>query len=237
MKVIVTAVIRSWAVLENCLSIFLLMDACRPDKFHPFTYSSACKHTLSIWYAKAVSLEIKLRTLLPYPVSRKSQDMSQLLGPKAMSPDNESMAAVQALLHAKEKTDPHGWQQFQQKMQTLKLQRTRTMREAEDMQAALQANDFDGALPAPIQISLIKHSLISGLKQEGGKGQLLIRTCCLISYQQIKLSLWCRCRPQCSAHTAIQVCSLPGSLHNFRVLRDLTVPLRDQTFICTVKTS
>lgn len=52
---------------------------------------------------------------------------------------------VQALLHAKEKADPQGWQQFQQKMQTLKLQRTRTMREAEDMLAALQASEAAGA--------------------------------------------------------------------------------------------
>lgn len=46
--------------------------------------------------------------------------------------------ASQALLHAKEKQDSAGWQQFQQQMQTLKLQRTRAVREAEDIQTALQ---------------------------------------------------------------------------------------------------
>ena len=51
---------------------------------------------------------------------------------------------LQALLRAKEKADPLGWQQFQQRMQTLKLQRTRVVREAEDMQAALQASTLAG---------------------------------------------------------------------------------------------
>ena len=44
---------------------------------------------------------------------------------------------MQALLAAKEKGDPQGWRDFQQRMQSLKLQRTRVVREAEYVQAAL----------------------------------------------------------------------------------------------------
>jgi hypothetical protein len=47
------------------------------------------------------------------------------------------MLLLQALLTAKEREDPPGWQAFQQRMQTLKLQRTRAMREAENVQTAL----------------------------------------------------------------------------------------------------
>lgn len=44
---------------------------------------------------------------------------------------------LQALLAAKEARDASGWQRFQHNMQTLKLQRTRMQREAEDVQVAL----------------------------------------------------------------------------------------------------
>ena len=46
---------------------------------------------------------------------------------------------VQALLAAKQSRDPHGWQQFEQDVQNLKLQRTRTLREVDDIKAALLA--------------------------------------------------------------------------------------------------
>ena len=46
---------------------------------------------------------------------------------------------MQALLAAKQSGDPYGWQQFEQDIQNLKLQRTRTLREADDVKAALLA--------------------------------------------------------------------------------------------------
>lgn len=55
---------------------------------------------------------------------------------------------MQALLTSKEKQDPQGWQDFQQQMQNLKLQRTRLQREAEDVLAAL----------ADAQARISKHS-------------------------------------------------------------------------------
>jgi len=47
------------------------------------------------------------------------------------------LLGLQALLAAKERDNPPGWQAFQQRMQTLKLQRTRAVREAENVQTAL----------------------------------------------------------------------------------------------------
>lgn len=41
-----------------------------------------------------------------------------------------------ALLAAKQKRDPQGWQQFQERIHALKNQRTRARREAEDLQTS-----------------------------------------------------------------------------------------------------
>ena len=55
---------------------------------------------------------------------------------------------MQALLTKKEKRDGQGWKKFQQGMQTLKLQRSRAQREAEDIQAVLKdAQKQAGKLP------------------------------------------------------------------------------------------
>ncbi|KAK9860391.1 hypothetical protein WJX84_004358 [Apatococcus fuscideae] len=45
--------------------------------------------------------------------------------------------AIKALLRTKEKQDPKGWKAFQQQVNTLKLQRTRTQNELEEVQGAL----------------------------------------------------------------------------------------------------
>lgn len=46
-----------------------------------------------------------------------------------------------ALLAAKQKADPRGWQDFQEAVHALKNQRTRALREAEDLQASIFAAD------------------------------------------------------------------------------------------------
>ena len=61
-----------------------------------------------------------------------------------------------ALLAAKQKADPKGWQDFQETVHALKNQRTRTQREAEDLQASLFAADTalrlqkEGAVGEPL---------------------------------------------------------------------------------------
>ena len=47
------------------------------------------------------------------------------------------LQAMKALLQMKEKTDLKGWKVFQQQVNTLKLQRTRTQKELEEVQGGL----------------------------------------------------------------------------------------------------
>lgn len=51
--------------------------------------------------------------------------------------------AMAALLAAKEAGDAPGWQRFQADIHTLKLQRTRVLREAEDVRLALYAAEAE----------------------------------------------------------------------------------------------
>ncbi len=61
-----------------------------------------------------------------------------------------------ALLAAKQKADPRGWQDFQEAVHALKNQRTRALREAEDLQASIFAADTalrlqkEGAIGEPL---------------------------------------------------------------------------------------
>ena len=50
---------------------------------------------------------------------------------------------MKQLLHDKETSDPKGWAQSQQQIQTAKLQRTRLTREIEDLKAALVQAEAD----------------------------------------------------------------------------------------------
>lgn len=47
------------------------------------------------------------------------------------------LQVMQAVLRARERTDPAGWKQAQQRIQEAKLQRQRLQRETEDLEAAL----------------------------------------------------------------------------------------------------
>ena len=71
--------------------------------------------------------------------------------PVGPAPPLSSRQLVAALMQAKERSDPQGWLAFQTQVSSLKLQRSRLEREAEDVQAVLdaarrrerQAGEFD----------------------------------------------------------------------------------------------
>lgn len=51
------------------------------------------------------------------------------------------LQTASAILAAKQKSDPLGWQTFQEKVHALKNKRTRALREAEDLQGSIFAAD------------------------------------------------------------------------------------------------
>ena len=55
------------------------------------------------------------------------------------------MQAMKQLLHDKETSDPKGWAQTQQQIQTAKLQRTRLTREIEDLKATVLQAESDAS--------------------------------------------------------------------------------------------
>ena len=57
--------------------------------------------------------------------------------------DQQCLQAMKQLLHDKETSDPKGWAQSQQQIQTAKLQRTRLTRETEDLKTALVQAEAD----------------------------------------------------------------------------------------------
>ena len=52
---------------------------------------------------------------------------------------------MKQLLHDKETSDPKGWAQTQQQIQTAKLQRTRLTREMEDLKATVLQAEADAS--------------------------------------------------------------------------------------------
>lgn len=66
---------------------------------------------------------------------------------------------MKALLAAKQKEDPRGWQAFQKQVSTLRLQSTRTCRELEDALSALDSSasmaslmPADASAGAPVRV-------------------------------------------------------------------------------------
>ncbi len=66
---------------------------------------------------------------------------------------------MKQLLHDKETSDPKGWAQTQQQIQTAKLQRTRLTREIEDLKAALAQAEADMSHGVEIANYFMSHSL------------------------------------------------------------------------------
>ena len=82
-------------------------------------------------------------------------------------------------MKAKEVQDPSGWKDFQQKMSTLKLQRTRAIREATDVQQALQeAEQAEGD-------SCCICSLLIITSQHVDDASVLLSKFCMQHYMQI----------------------------------------------------
>ena len=68
---------------------------------------------------------------------------------------------MKQLLHDKETSDPKGWAQTQQQIQTAKLQRTRLTREIEDLKAALAQAETDMSYGIPtIELPIISRHIL-----------------------------------------------------------------------------
>lgn len=68
---------------------------------------------------------------------------------------------MKQLLHDKETSDPKGWAQTQQQIQTAKLQRTRLAREIEDLKAALAQAETDMSYGIPtIELPIISRHIL-----------------------------------------------------------------------------